>query len=528
MRARPVLLAAGGIVASLAVTTTAATYALYSDFEAVQGNRAAAATVALGSAGPDALDLDYDPLVVDEPSRGTLTVSYGGTVPADVTLSLVPGAASAFCERDAGGWRGRPGLTVVVTVGGADPVDYCSLLDGPPVDLATAVQPGSAPFTTDIDLTLTGNTTGEDGIVAADALVIEARGGFTDRAEGTLTAPVEDVPAEVEEQRRLALMETTAASPELAAALVADPPVLDPAVVPEECAGTAWTPAQVVLLGPGDTEWDAVTARGADSGPLLIVGTDQAETITGSAAGDCIVGGAGDDRITGGDGDDVLLGGDGADILDGGPGDDRILGGAGPDTLHGGPGTETFDGGPDGAVCDGGPDGHATGPGCDPAPVATVAVPTTEPNPEPNPEPGPGRARPAAPGRGAAPARPAAVPARAGRAGHRGAGWAGGGRDRGGPDGAGRARLTGPGRGRSRRSADPAGGAGRPYAPSSSASRTATIFAAASRTSVSGSESATTPHPANSRAVGPSSCAHRSAMPSSPSPLPSTQPTGPA
>ncbi|WP_300007357.1 calcium-binding protein [Pseudonocardia sp.] len=378
---RALLTAAGGVLVALAVTVTAGTYALYSDFDTATGNSVAAASVALGPGASGDLELVYPPLQVDVPAVGMLTVDYRGTVAADVTLGLEPGPATEFCEHGPDGWHNRPGLALVVTVGENGPVGYCSLLDAEPLPLRPAVAPDSGPFTTPIELVLTENTLPGDVVVTAvDALVIQASGGFTDRAAGTLSAPVQPAPPPTPEQVR-AVEETSAAPPGLATVLRTGPPdeELDPALVPEQCRSTPFRPDQVVQLTPDDTRpWAADAARGVTSDPLLIFGTDGDDDITGTSGADCIVGGDGADRLTGGDGDDVLLGG------------------AGKDVLLGGDGKDTFDGGTDRAVCDGGPDGRATGPGCDPAPTATATpspttteppVATTPPTSQPEVEP---------------------------------------------------------------------------------------------------------------------------------------------
>jgi len=94
-----------------------------------------------------------------------------------------------------------------------------------------------------------------------------------------------------------------------------------------------------------------------------IVGTDSAETITGTASSDFIDGLDGDDdidaggdndvvygregsdTIDGGAGDDMIFAGDDADMIDGGTGDDTLLGGGGIDILIGGQGDDTLTGG---------------------------------------------------------------------------------------------------------------------------------------------------------------------------------------
>ena len=121
-----------------------------------------------------------------------------------------------------------------------------------------------------------------------------------------------------------------------------------------------------------------------DGGKILVVGTDEAETINAgdlgnrdiyANGGDDVVnvgngyrwvfGGTGNDTITvdgtgetnlfgeggndvlnGGDGDDTLHGGAGDDTLDAGSGDDKLYGGEGNDILiHSGSGAQLFDGG---------------------------------------------------------------------------------------------------------------------------------------------------------------------------------------
>ena len=71
------------------------------------------------------------------------------------------------------------------------------------------------------------------------------------------------------------------------------------------------------------------------------IGTDQGDTLTGSAVANVLEGGAGNDTIDGGAGNDTLDGGAGADSLDGGGGDD-ILNIDGADTsFFGDTGTDT-------------------------------------------------------------------------------------------------------------------------------------------------------------------------------------------
>ncbi|MFO1169848.1 MAG: hypothetical protein U1E49_02645 [Hyphomicrobiaceae bacterium] len=96
---------------------------------------------------------------------------------------------------------------------------------------------------------------------------------------------------------------------------------------------------------------------------LVLIGGEQADTLTGGDGNDTIsgqggndrlAGSAGSDHISGGTGDDVVAGGDGSDTLAGGDGNDLILGGAGRDHIDGGAGNDLVDAGADGAEVDGG------------------------------------------------------------------------------------------------------------------------------------------------------------------------------
>lgn len=70
--------------------------------------------------------------------------------------------------------------------------------------------------------------------------------------------------------------------------------------------------------------------------PLLLEGTQGADTLTGDE---------GDDTLNGADGSDRLKGLAGNDQIDGDDGSDRVFGDAGNDTLSGGDGVDTVDGG---------------------------------------------------------------------------------------------------------------------------------------------------------------------------------------
>jgi Ca2+-binding RTX toxin-like protein len=74
-----------------------------------------------------------------------------------------------------------------------------------------------------------------------------------------------------------------------------------------------------------------------------VVGTPQADTITGNKLNNTIWGLAGNDTIHGGVGDDTLWGGDGNDTLYGDAGNDTLYGEAGNNVLLGGAGNDVLD-----------------------------------------------------------------------------------------------------------------------------------------------------------------------------------------
>jgi hypothetical protein len=74
----------------------------------------------------------------------------------------------------------------------------------------------------------------------------------------------------------------------------------------------------------------------------VILGTAEADVLTGDVYGDALRGDAGADRLSGAAGDDYLTGGLGADRLHGDAGNDTLVGGAGLDWLEGGAGADTF------------------------------------------------------------------------------------------------------------------------------------------------------------------------------------------
>jgi hypothetical protein len=321
-----------------------------------------------------------------------------------------------LCERAPDGWHAGVGVTMLVTIDGAAAVDYCSLLDGAPVVLATGVAPGSEPVDVTITLELVSAEPRFSGAAVHDVLVIEARGGFTDTVGGTIEFDLATIAEPTPEQEAVLAeqAEESAAPAALVAALAAHEPVLDPAVVPAECtaSGMAFRPDQVVVLEAGAGPWVAAAEKGAGEGPFLVFGTDERDVITASDAADCVVGGDGDDEILGGDGDDVVLGGAGADLLDGGLGDDRLFGGAGPDDLRGGEGLDHLDAGVDGGACDGGIEPTTT-VDCDPQAAPLEEPVQTAPPAEPAPAEPPAPAGPdeTAPGPvGPAPVAPVPAP----------------------------------------------------------------------------------------------------------------------
>jgi len=97
----------------------------------------------------------------------------------------------------------------------------------------------------------------------------------------------------------------------------------------------------------GDAEATlTVTIAGADE-PLfnLITGTDNGETLDGTAAADLVDARGGDDTVYGRGGDDEVHGGDGRDTLNGNAGNDTLYGEADKDLLRGDAGNDTLIGG---------------------------------------------------------------------------------------------------------------------------------------------------------------------------------------
>ncbi|HEX7256126.1 MAG TPA: calcium-binding protein [Gaiellaceae bacterium] len=77
---------------------------------------------------------------------------------------------------------------------------------------------------------------------------------------------------------------------------------------------------------------------------VVIKGTKNGETLTGTAGNDRIHARAGDDTVNAGDGHDRVFGQHGNDTLNGEGGNDRMRGGPGNDTLNGGEGNDVLRG----------------------------------------------------------------------------------------------------------------------------------------------------------------------------------------
>jgi Ca2+-binding RTX toxin-like protein len=101
----------------------------------------------------------------------------------------------------------------------------------------------------------------------------------------------------------------------------------------------------------GSAQADALSGTSGDD---LISGLGGNDVLSGLAGNDTLDGGDGNDTLDGGDGNDILtgrdgadslLGGTGRDLLDGGEGNDTLIGGAGNDTLSGGGGDDLLTGG---------------------------------------------------------------------------------------------------------------------------------------------------------------------------------------
>ncbi|MCO1661153.1 hypothetical protein, partial [Pseudonocardia humida] len=150
---------------------------------------------------------------------------------------------------------------------------YCSLLDGAARTIATDAQPG-----TTLQITANG--------LAPSGTPIPAPTATTTSTTGTTS--------------------TTALGARSARAVPAVP-------VPSECTDAGLTTfAESVQLTAATPRFVAAEDRPGATGPFLVVGTDDADTTTGSGAGDCVVGAGGADTLDGAGGGDALIAGDGA------------------------------------------------------------------------------------------------------------------------------------------------------------------------------------------------------------------------
>ncbi len=103
---------------------------------------------------------------------------------------------------------------------------------------------------------------------------------------------------------------------------------------------------RVGLDGRAVDDFNVSLRSGADGAQdLIIVGTAEADSLTGGAGNDTISGEAGDDKLAGGTGNDRISGGEGNDVVAGGAGDDQLSGDAGDDIIFTGEGSDEADGG---------------------------------------------------------------------------------------------------------------------------------------------------------------------------------------
>lgn len=401
-------------VGAVVVGTSATTGALFSDTVSGGDSRVGTATVELGD-GDGTVELGYTDLRPGRRQIVDLTISYQGTVPADVTLEIAPSGESALCAQRKGRWQSRPGGAVTVKIGSAPAASYCELLNGRPLVLASAMSPGSERH---IDVAVMLSKDAKDnmrGLAENDVATVRARGGFTDHAVGTISITTagrdkdrdrdrraDDIRVKDDADRKLDVTSTVAPGDSPDNPTPGESSMPPTVTLPAECEQAGMrlgTFEDVIVLDPGQHTWNALEQRGKGAGPFLILGSDGDDDIVGSDSADCIVGGDGPGRLAGGAGDDVLIGGIDADQLDGGPGNDWLLGGPGVDDLRGGGGIDRFDGGPDGASCDAGRDATAatrcqasTPPGSspvEPTPSPTTASPPAPENPPTTTSPSP-------------------------------------------------------------------------------------------------------------------------------------------
>ena len=135
----------------------------------------------------------------------------------------------------------------------------------------------------------------------------------------------------------------------------------------------------------GDTGIDTVTYAGSGqpitadlaSGTMNGEGTDSGasiEVLVGSPQADTLSGGAGNDILSGAGGDDILRGGAGDDVLNGQDGADKLYGEDANDSLYGDGGDDLLDGGGGINACDGGTGANTFAGNCDAGPPELTAV----------------------------------------------------------------------------------------------------------------------------------------------------------
>lgn len=107
-------------------------------------------------------------------------------------------------------------------------------------------------------------------------------------------------------------------------------------LIPFECQGMTF---DNVIIGTNG----ANTLNGT-AGRDLIVGKGGNDKINGLGGNDCLAGNSGADTINGSSGNDRMLGGDQADVMNGDSGDDRLYGGNQNDVMSGGSGNDILDG----------------------------------------------------------------------------------------------------------------------------------------------------------------------------------------
>ena len=380
---------AGTLVAVVTATGVlsggSGTYARYTDVEAKPGT-VGAATVVIGTSSR-APALSYTGALLGGTSSATLNVVYTGTTPARLTLQAKPATSysSAFCTYSATtkSWSRTTLATPITLSFGSTTVDYCTLLNGAEVTLASSVAAGStaAVATSATFGPLSGATPKKDQNVP---VLIHAYGttgsGFSDVVSGTLGVATSASPT----PRSLAVVTTptSTVAPSTTTAPAGSP--VAAADVPAECTAAEMTAApfvEKITLTAAQPSFDAARDRPGSAGPFLVLGSPVADTVIGSAGADCVSTGDGDDVVSGGTGGDVLVGGAGADRLSGDAGADRLHGGAALDTLDGGAGADLLDGGADGATCT--TDASDTTTGCLSAAAEGGADPATTTSPAP-------------------------------------------------------------------------------------------------------------------------------------------------